>query len=74
MLTEVDIERIAARITGLFEARNEDVWTETKAAQYLEISVPTLRKRVGQGEIPCHQRGGKNYFFKREIDSYIIGG
>ena len=43
-----------------------------KAAKYLQMSEPTLRRLIAEKKIPYHQPNGKIIYFDREdLDNYL---
>ncbi len=51
---------------------NNKQWLRTpEAAEYLKISISTLRKKIMNREVPHHKWGGTIYFQADELDKMI---
>ncbi len=71
-LTERDVERIARRVAELLTA--PELMNTKQCAQWLGLAPSSVRRRVAEGTIPYHRRGGRLYFDKREIAKLYTGG
>jgi len=57
-------------ITEFFRKR---MLTTKEAALYLGMSVITVRRKAGKGEIPSYRPNGKNLYFEiSDLDEYIL--
>jgi len=48
--------------------------TIKQAAEFLNLSVPTVYSKVSRGELPVMKRSKRLYFSKAELLDYIKGG
>lgn len=51
-----------------------DLLTIRQAAEFLNLSVPTLYTKVSRREIPVNKRGKRLYFSKAELSGWIKSG
>lgn len=52
----------------------EQLLTVEQAADYLNLSVPTIYGKVSKGELPVMKRGKRLYFSKTELLDYLKAG
>ncbi len=52
----------------------EQLLTVQEAAQFLNLTVPTIYSKVSKGELPCMKRGKRLYFSSTELMAYIKEG
>jgi excisionase family DNA binding protein len=52
----------------------EQLLTIQEAAQFLNLTVPTMYSKVSKGELPVMKRGKRLYFSRTELLEYIKGG
>ena len=45
-----------------------------EAAQFLNLTVPTMYSKVSKGEVPVTKRGKRLYFFRSELLGYLKVG
>ena len=45
-----------------------------EAAQFLNLTVPTMYSKVSKGEVPVTKRGKRLYFFRSELLKYLKEG
>ena len=45
-----------------------------EAAQFLNLSVPTIYSKVSKGELPVMKRGKRLYFSSKELMAYLKDG
>lgn len=79
-LIESISERVTAKILKAvnFERNsNEDpeqVFTIQQAAEFLNLTVPTMYSKSSKGELPVMKRGKRLYFSKQELTKYLQAG
>src|SRR6266702_3293576 len=55
-----------------FLPANEEIWlSRAEAADYLQISLPTLDKHTNQGKIPVHRVGRLKRYKKIEVSDAV---
>jgi len=52
----------------------EQILNTQEAAEFLDLSVPTIYSKVSRKEIPFCKRSGRLYFSSTELRDYIKGG
>ena len=52
----------------------DELLTISEAAQFLNLSVPTLYSKVSRREIPVNKQGKRLYFYKSELADWIKAG
>ncbi len=65
----------AAALSGSLKSKNDkaEAWLSTEqAAEYLGISVGSLRNRVACGEIPRRKLGRLNRYLRSELDALLV--
>lgn len=79
-LIESISERVAAKILKAvnFERNSgedpEQVFTIQQAADFLNLTVPTMYSKSSKGELPVMKRGKRLYFSKQELTKYLQAG
>jgi excisionase family DNA binding protein len=76
-LLSVKLDRIERLLTDATPKAGEpqnDLLKPTEAAELLNYSVPTLYSKVSRGELPNMKRGGRLYFSRAELQTYIKQG
>jgi excisionase family DNA binding protein len=78
------IESISERVTAkILKAVNfewnsgedpEKVLTIQQAAEFLNLTVPTMYSKSSKGELPVMKRGKRLYFSKLELTKYLQAG
>ncbi|WP_027382460.1 helix-turn-helix domain-containing protein [Epilithonimonas caeni] len=69
MKQKVDLSK-KEEILDFFKKR---MLTTKEAAFYLGLSIITVRRKAGNGEIPSYRPNGKNLYFEiSELDEYIL--
>ena len=63
--------RITNRQEELFQKM---IWNIKDLAEFTEISLPTLYRLTSTRQIPMRKKGGKLYFFPKEILNWIDEG
>ena len=53
---------------------NEEMFTVSQAAAFLNLSVATLYSKVCRKEIPVNKQGKRLYFYKSELSEWIKSG
>lgn len=66
------IEELLAE--GVPQSETEELFTVTKAAEFLNLSVATLYGKVCRKEIPVNKQGKRLYFYKAELADWIKSG
>jgi excisionase family DNA binding protein len=56
------------------QAEKEEVLTVQEAANYLNLSVPTIYSKVHNGELPVMKRTKRLYFSNKELLEYLKAG
>ena len=52
-------------------SNSETLWTAEKVAEYLQVSVGTVKQWVKYGKIPMTKVGRLNRFRKEDIDAWL---
>ena len=52
----------------------EQLLTVQEAAQFLNLTVPTIYSKVSKGELPVMKRGKRLYFSRTELMEYVKAG
>ena len=52
----------------------EELLTVQQAAEFLNLSVPTIYSKVSKGELPVMKRGKRLYFSSTELMAYLKDG
>ena len=52
----------------------EQVLTIQQAAEFLNLTVPTMYSKSSKGELPVMKRGKRLYFSKQELTKYLQAG
>ena len=52
----------------------EQLLTVQQAAQFLNLTVPTIYSKVSKRELPCMKRGKRLYFSSTELMEYLKEG
>lgn len=79
-LIESISERVTAKILKAvnFERNSgedpEKVLTIQQAAEFLNLTVPTMYSKSSKGELPVMKRGKRLYFSKLELTKYLQAG
>lgn len=73
-MTPREMTQLAEMVAERLRLASETPMSELVAAQYLDISVRTLKERVAQCRIRCNKVQGKAYFWKHDLDDYIRTG
>ncbi|MDN3205656.1 helix-turn-helix domain-containing protein [Algoriphagus sediminis] len=50
---------------------SETIYSIEEASKFLHLKKPTLYSYVNQKKIPFHKRGGRLYFFRSDLISWI---
>ena len=56
------------------KAASEQLLTIQEAAQFLNLTVPTIYSKVSKRELPVMKRGKRLYFSNIELMEYLKGG
>jgi len=56
------------------KAASEQLLTVKEAAQFLNLTVPTIYSKVSKRELPVMKRGKRLYFSSIELMEYLKGG
>ncbi len=56
------------------QEKDEKLWTVSQAAEFLDLSVPTIYTKVSRGQIPYMKRGKRLYFSSTELLDYLKEG
>ncbi|MEN2282219.1 helix-turn-helix domain-containing protein [Algoriphagus sp. SE2] len=73
-------ERVTARILKAVQNNNsstanpEQLLTIQEAANFLNLTVPTIYSKVSKGELPVMKRGKRLYFSSTELMNYLKQG
>ena len=74
-------ERVTANILKAFKKREQQPTEQPEqflniqeAAQFLNLTVPTIYSKVSKRELPCMKRGKRLYFSSTELMEYIKEG
>lgn len=79
LITDIS-ERVTANILKAVQNNNptteqpEQLLTIQEAAQFLNLTVPTIYSKVSKGELPVMKRGKRLYFSRTELLEYLKGG
>jgi excisionase family DNA binding protein len=52
----------------------EELMPISKAAEFLDLAVPTVYSKVCRKEIPVNKRGKRLYFYRSELTEWIKSG
>ena len=52
----------------------EELFTVQQAAEFLNLSVPTIYSKVSRGELPVMKRSKRLYFSRQELIKYVKQG
>ncbi len=52
----------------------EKPFTIKEAAEFLDLTVPTIYSKVSKGELPVSKIGGRLYFFRSDLMAYLKSG
>jgi len=52
----------------------EELMSISKAAEFLDLAVPTVYSKVCRKEIPVNKRGKRLYFYRSELTEWIKSG
>lgn len=55
-------------------ADTDELLTISQAAQFLDLSIPTIYGKVSRKEIPVNKQGKRLYFYKSELADWIKTG
>lgn len=55
-------------------ANKDELLTISQAAQFLNLSIPTIYGKVSRKEIPVNKQGKRLYFYKSELADWIKAG
>lgn len=72
-LKEVLIENQKTNLIALTET-TEQLLTVQQAAEFLNLTVPTIYSKVSKGELPVMKRSKRLYFSKKELIEYLKAG
>jgi excisionase family DNA binding protein len=50
---------------------SDNLLTVDDAAQYLDVSIPTIYRYKSKGKLPFSKNGNKVYFFKKDLYDFI---
>lgn len=79
LITDIS-ERVTANILKAVQNNNptteqpEQLLTIQEAAQFLNLTVPTIYSKVSKGELPVMKRSKRLYFSSTELMEYIKEG
>ncbi|HEY8657822.1 MAG TPA: helix-turn-helix domain-containing protein [Hanamia sp.] len=69
------VNQIEALLAGQQQQPGQDdLFTITQAAKFLNLAVPTLYSKVSRKEIPVNKQGKRLYFYKSELEEWIKKG
>ena len=70
------VNHIEALLAGQQQQQpgQDDLFTITQAAKFLNLAVPTLYSKVSRKEIPVNKQGKRLYFYKSELEEWIKRG
>jgi excisionase family DNA binding protein len=69
------VSHIESLLTGQQQqSGQDDLFTITQAAKFLNLAVPTLYSKVSRKEIPVNKQGKRLYFYKSELEEWIKRG
>lgn len=69
------MEKITSEIDAsslTIEYRDRDILTSAEAADYLRISIGTLRNETSNGKIPYYKLGRRNRYFRSELRRVLM--
>lgn len=69
----VAANRAAKRQQKEAETIPERIYNQSEAAQYIGVSIPTLRLYFRQGKIKFRQEGRKYFVAEVELDNFLKG-
>lgn len=70
-----NIERLLLQKNDPAPAEHPDkLLSVSQAADFLNLSVPTIYSKVSRGELPCMKRGKRLYFSQTELMDYLKAG
>ncbi len=72
MLSNADINRLAAKVAEQVLQMSDELLTPKQAAGYLGISLNALQQRRSKTNIPSHKKDGCVYYSKRELTEYYL--
>lgn len=79
LITDIS-ERVTASILKAVQNNNpateqpEQLLTIQEAAQFLNLTVPTMYSKVSKGELPVMKRSKRLYFSRTELLEYLKSG
>ena len=79
LITDIS-ERVTANILKAVQNNNpateqpEQLLTIQEAAQFLNLTVPTMYSKVSKGELPVMKRSKRLYFSRTELLEYLKSG
>lgn len=79
LITDIS-ERVTANILKAVQNKNptteqpEQLLTIQEAAQFLNLTVPTIYSKVSKGELPVMKRSKRLYFSSTELMEYLKDG
>lgn len=79
LITDIS-ERVTANILKAVQNNNptteqpEQLLTIQEAAQFLNLTVPTIYSKVSKGELPVMKRSKRLYFSRTELLEYLKDG
>ena len=79
LITDIS-ERVTANILKAVQNNNltteqpEQLLTVQEAAQFLNLTVPTIYSKVSKGELPVMKRSKRLYFSSTELMEYLKEG
>ena len=68
------IERLLADAKAAPADNQKDLLTPREAAEVLNLALPSIYSKVSRGELPNMKRGGRLYFSRAELETYIKQG
>ena len=74
MLTNEVSELKRLLVEKLEQAPTEQLLTVQDAAQFLNLTVPTIYSKVSKGELPVMKRSKRLYFSSSELLDYLKAG
>jgi excisionase family DNA binding protein len=69
-----NIERLLQGNRPADQEGEEKVLTVPQAADFLNLSVPTIYSLMSRGELPAMRKNGRCYFLKSELINYLKSG
>ncbi|WP_299287851.1 helix-turn-helix domain-containing protein [uncultured Mucilaginibacter sp.] len=52
----------------------DEIFSVEKAAQFLNLSIPTVYSKVSRKELPVNKQGKRLYFYRSELVEWIKAG